>query len=329
MKLPRRQFLHLAAGAAALPILPRVARAQTYPTRPITMVVPFPAGGGADAMGRILAEGMRVSLGQPVVIENVTGAGGSIGVGRVARAASDGHTLIFGSWGTFVANGVAYALPYNLLADFEPVALATAQPLLVVAKKATPANDLKGLIAWLKANPDKATAGTNGVGSPQHVAALYFQNKTGTRFAFVPYRGGAPAMQDLVAGQIDLIFTTAADSVEQIRVGNIKAYAVMGKNRLAAAHDIPTADEAGLPEVHFSGWQAIWAPARTPRDIIARLNAAAVEALADATVRTRLAAIGQDIFPRDQQTPEMLGAFHKTEIEKWWPMMKAANIKGE
>jgi tripartite-type tricarboxylate transporter receptor subunit TctC len=329
MKLPRRQFLHLAAGAAALPAMPRVSRAQAFPSRPITMVVPFPAGGGADAIGRMLAERMRVSLGQPVVIENVTGAAGSVGVGRIARAANDGYTLGLGTWGTFVANGVAYALRYNLFTDFEPIALVATQPMLIVAKKGMPANDLKGLIAWLKANPDKASAGTNGVGSPQQIAAIYFQSKTDTRFAFVPYRGGAPALQDLVAGQIDLIFAAAADASEQIRGGSIKAYAVMAKARLAKVPDIPTVDEAGLPGVYFSTWFGFWAPARTPKDIIATLNAAAVEALATPTVRAGFADIGQGIVARDQQTAEGLAAFHKAEIEKWWPIIKAAGIRAE
>ena len=330
MNLPhRRQFLHLAAGAAALPAVSRIAWAQAYPARPITVIVPVPAGGGSDAVGRMLAERMRVLLGQPVVIENVTGAGGSIGTGRVARAASDGYTLTLGSWGTFVANGVAYALPYNLLTDFEPIELVMTSPILIVAKKGMPADDLKGLIAWLKANPDRASAGTNGVGSPQHVAAIYFQSKTDTRFSMIPYRGGAPALQDLVAGQIDLIFATAADAVEQVRSGSIKAYAVMARSRIALAGGIPTVDEAGMPGVYFSGWFGFWAPAHTPKNIIAKLNAAVVDALADSSVRSRLGDIGSEIVPREQQTPEALGAFHKAEIEKWWPILKASNVKAE
>jgi tripartite-type tricarboxylate transporter receptor subunit TctC len=293
------------------------------------MIVPVPAGGGADATARMLGESMRVSLGQPVVIENVTGAGGSIGIGRVARAASDGYTLTLGTWGQMVANGIAYALPYNLLTDFEPIAPLTMAPFLIVAKKALPADDLTGLIAWLKANPDKASAGTNGVGSGQHVAAIYFQSKTGTRFSLVPYRGGAPALQDLLAGQIDLIFAAAADAATLVRGGGIKAYAAMAKSRIAAAPDIPTVDEAGMPGLYWSGWFGFWAPARTPKDIISKLNTAAVETLANPAVRARLAAIGQEIFPPDQLTPEALGAFHRSEIEKWWPILKAANIKGE
>jgi tripartite-type tricarboxylate transporter receptor subunit TctC len=329
MKLPRRQFLQLAAGAAAFPAVSRIAKAQTYPTRPITIVVPFAAGGGADAIARIIAERVRAHLGQTVIIENVTGAGGTIGVGRVARTAGDGYTLVMGSWSTFVANGAIYALPFNLLNDFEPVALVAIQPILIVAKKSVPANDLKGLIAWLKANPDKASAATTGVGSAQHVAAIYFQNKTDTRFAFVPYRGGAPAIQDLVGGQIDLMFATAADSVEQINAGNIKSYAVMDNNRLPAVPSIPNVDEAGLPAVHFSQWGALFAPKGTPKDAIAKLNATIAIALDDPAVRQRLGGLGLDIPPRDQQTPEALGAFRKAEIEKWWPIIKAANIRGE
>ena len=329
MRVHRRKFLHSVAGGTALAAVSGIAGAQFYPTRPITMIVPFPAGAGADAIGRILGESMRVSLDQPIVIENITGAGGSVGTGRVARAANDGYTVALGTWGTFVANAVAYTLSYNLLTDFEPIAPLTTQPILIVAKKVMPADDLKGLIAWLKANPDKATAGTNGVGSSQHVAAIYFQSKTNTRFGLVPYRGGAPALQDLLGGQIDLIFAAAADAAALVRGGNIKAYAVMAKNRIAAAPDIPTVDEAGMPGLYVSGWFGFWAPARTPRDVIAKLNNAATQALADPAVRARLAAIGQDIFPSDQQTPEALGAFHRTEIEKWWPILKAANIKGE
>jgi tripartite-type tricarboxylate transporter receptor subunit TctC len=302
---------------------------QADPTRPITIVVPFAAGGGGDAIARIVADRIRAVLGQTVIIENVTGAGGTIGVGRVARTAGDGYTLVMGSWSTFVANGAVYALPFNLLIDFEPVALVAIQPILIVAKNSLPANDLKGLIAWLKANPDKAAAATTGVGSAQHVAAIYFQNKTDTRFAFVPYRGGAPAIQDLVGGQIDLMFSTAADAVEQISAGNLKSYAVMDHSRLAAVPSIPNVGEAGLPGVHFSQWGALFAPKGTPKDAIAKLNAAIVVALADPAVRQRLGGLGQDVPPRVQQTPEALAAFHKAEIEKWWPIIKAAGIKAQ
>jgi tripartite-type tricarboxylate transporter receptor subunit TctC len=315
--------------AAALAILAGIAgaAAQTYPSRPITLIVPFPAGGSTDAVGRILVERMRTSLGQPIVIENVGGAGGSIGVGRVARAAPDGYTLDIGQWDTHVANGATYPLAYDLMKDFEPVALISSNPLLILARKTMPADDLKGLISWLKANPDKATQAIPTAGS--HVAGILLQKQTDTRFAFVPYRGGAPAMQDLVAGQIDMMIIQAAVALPQVRGGAIKAYAVTAKSRFAAAPGVPTVDEAGLPGLYISGWFALFAPKSTPRPVIDKLNAAVVEALAEPAVRARLADLGQEIPPRDQQTPEALAAFHKAEVEKWWPIIKAANIKGE
>ncbi len=251
-----------------------IAAEQIYPSRPITMIVPFAAGGPTDAIARIMAERMRVSLGQPVILENVAGAAGSVGAGRVARAAGDGHTLVVGVWGTHVLNGAIYALQYDLLKDFEPISLLASNPMVIVAKKAMPAKDLRELIAWLKANPDKASAGTTGIGGASHVAAIFFQKETGTRFQFVPYRGLAPAMQDLVAGQIDMMVDNPATSLSQARAGTIKAYAITAKTRLAAAPDIPTADEAGLPGFNVSQWTALWAPKGTPKDIIAKLNEA-------------------------------------------------------
>jgi tripartite-type tricarboxylate transporter receptor subunit TctC len=313
----------LVSVALATSVALAAAHAQVYPSRPITMVVPFPAGGSTDAVARIVAERMRLPLGQPVVIENVGGAGGSIGVGRVARAAPDGYTLDVGQWDTHVANGATFPLSYDVVKDFEPVALLSSNPFLILAKKAMPADDLKGLIAWLKANPDKASQAIPTAGS--HVAGI----ETGTRFAFVPYRGGGPAMQDLVAGQIDLMIIQAAVALPQVRAGAIKAYAVTAGSRFPAAPDIPTVDEAGLPGIHISGWFALFAPKGAPKPVIGTLNAAVVEALADANVRARLATLGQEIFPREQQTPEALATYHKAEIEKWWPIIKAANIKGE
>jgi tripartite-type tricarboxylate transporter receptor subunit TctC len=306
-----------------------IATAQTYPSRPITIVVPYSAGGPTDTIARIMAERMRGPLGQTIVVENTTGAGGTIGVGRVARAAPDGYTISIGHWGTHVVNGAIYALQYDVLNGFEPVAMIANNPQLIVAKKAVPAKDLKELIAWLKANSATATQGTAGHGTASHISGVYLQNITGTRFQFVPYRGAGPAMQDLVAGQIDLMIDQAANSLPQVRAGTVKAYAVTDKTRLAAAPEIPTVDEAGVPGLHISIWHALWLPKGTPADIVGKLNAAVVDTLADAGVRQRLAELGQDIPAREQQTPQALLAHHKAEIEKWWPVIKAANIKGE
>ena len=316
-------------AAVGLALYASAGLAQTYPSRPVTIVVPFAAGGPTDVIARTLAEPMRAALGQPVVIENVTGANGNIGVGRVARAAPDGHTIGIGHWSTHVVNGAVYPLPYDLLRDFEPISLISTNSYLIVAKNAFPATDLKSFIAWLRANPDKASEGTAGAGSPQHVSGVFFQKATGTRFQFIPYRGAAPAMQDLLAGHIDMIIDDPTNSLPQVRAGRIKAFAVTSKTRLAAAPDIPTVDEAGLPGFYFSRWHALWAPKGTPKDAVAKLNAAVVAALADAGVRAKLADLGQDIFPRAQQTPEALAAMHEAEIEKWWPIIKAAGIKME
>ena len=329
MNLARRQFLQLAAGATALPAVSRFAWAQTYPLRPITMIVPFGTGGPTDTIARLMAEAMRTSLGQAVIIENVIGAAGSVGMGRVARAAPDGYTLGYGVWATHVVNAAAYALPYNVLTDFEPISLIASTPWLIVAKNAVPANDLKGLIAWLKGNPDKALVGSTGVGTPGHVGGVLFQTMTGARFQFVPYRSSAPVVQALLAGEIDMAILDPVTSLPQLRAGKIKAYAITGKTRLPAAPGIPTVDEAGLPGLHLTPWHGIWAPKRTPKDIISKLNAAVVDALANSVVRERIADQGMGIPPREQQTPDGLRAFQKAEIEKWWPIMKAANIKGE
>jgi tripartite-type tricarboxylate transporter receptor subunit TctC len=305
------------------------AAAQTYPSRPITIIAPFPAGGPSDALARILAEPIRSALGQAVVIENVAGAGGNIGIGRLARAASDGYTIGIGQWSTHVVNAITYSLPYDVLHDFEPVALLAITPQLLIARKNFPADSVKELVDWLKANPDKATAATVGAAGGAQVTAMYFQQATATRFGFVPYRGGAPAMQDLVSGQVDIMFDQAANAVGQVRNGAIKAYAVLAKDRWAALPDVPSIDEAGVPSLHVSYWHGLWAPKGTPKDVIGKLNGAVVNALADPTVRRRLADIGQEIWPREQQTPEALAAHHKAETEKWWPIIKAANIKAE
>jgi tripartite-type tricarboxylate transporter receptor subunit TctC len=328
MKIPRRRFL-LVAGAAGLPAISRVACAQTYPSRPITIVVPYAAGGSTDVIARLVAQRMRAPLGQPVIIENVTGAGGSLGVGRVARAPGDGYTLSLGQNGSHVINGATYALPYDLLNDLEPVALLATTPLLILARNALPVGDLAGLIAWLKANPGKATQGTSGVGSISHASGILFQKATGTHFSFVPYRGAAPIMQDLVAGQIDMTIVDPASSAAQVSPGWVKVHAVTAPGRLSSAPQIPTVDEAGLPGFYVSLWTGLWAPKRTPQNIIAKLNAAVVEALADPAVRARLADLGEEVFPREQQTPDALRAHQKAEIEKWWPIIKAAGIKGE
>jgi tripartite-type tricarboxylate transporter receptor subunit TctC len=315
------------AGAAALLALPEGAWAQSYPTRPITMIAPFPAGGAVDAIGRILAERMHQSLGQSVVVENVTGAAGSIGPGRVARAASDGYTLSLGTSSTHVLNGATLALNYDVVNDFEPIALLSTQPLMIVARKDLPANNLAALIAWLKENPDKATQGTTSLGSANHLAGVSFQQITNTRFAFVPYRGTNLAMQDLVAGRIDMIFDLASLSAPLVRAGAIKAYAVLANSRLATAPDVPTVDEAGLPGLYSSVWMGLWTPKGTPKAVITKLNTAVVDSFADPTIRTRLADLGHELFPREQQTPEALAAFQKAEIDKWWPIIKAAGIK--
>jgi tripartite-type tricarboxylate transporter receptor subunit TctC len=303
--------------------------AQGYPSRPVTMIVPFPAGSAFDVAARVLAEGMRVSLGQPVIVENVTGAAGSVGVGRVARASADGYTLCFGGLITHVINGAVLTLPYNVVTDFEPVALIATTELVIVARKTMPANDLNGLIAWLRGNPDKASQGSGGVGSLTHLAGVFFQQQTGTRFGIVPYRGAGAAINDLVAGHIDIMFDLLPNSLPHIRAGTIKSYAVMAKARLAAAPDLPTVDEAGLPQFYMSAWQGMWVPKNTPQIAIKKLNTAVVSALATPALRSRLADIGEELFPRDQQTPWSLSALQKTELEKWWPIIKAASIKAE
>jgi len=286
--------------------------------------VPFPAGGPTDALTRILVEHMRTSLRQPVIIENVSGAGGSIGV-----AAPDGYTVSIGHWRTHVLNGASYQLQYDVVQDFEPVSLLTDTPQWIVARKTLPARDLRELIAWLKENPGKAMVGTVGIGGGGVIAGIYFQNSTGTSFPFVPYRGAAPLYQDMLAGHIDLALGQAASSFMHVRNGNLKAYAVMAKIRWAAAPDIPTIDEAGVPGLHASYWHGLWVPKGTPKEPITRLNSAVQAALADATVQQRFADQGQDIPLREQQTPEALAAQQNAEIEKWWPILKTANIKGE
>jgi tripartite-type tricarboxylate transporter receptor subunit TctC len=303
--------------------------AQTYPSRPVTVIVPFAAGGVTDIVARIVSERMSKALGQSVIIENVSGAGGTIGVTRLFRAAPDGYTLVVGQWTSHVGAGAMYPVPFDYLNDFEPVSMLSIAPLWIIGRSNLPAKDLRELIAWLKANPDKASAATTGLGSGIHMCLVYFQNMTGTKFPLAPYRGAAPLMQDMLAGQIDLSCPEAGQTLPQYRAGSIKAYAVLTQKRWFAAPDVPTIDEAGVPGLHFPFWHAIWAPKGTPKDVIAKLNAAVVETLADPGVRQRFNELGHEIAPREQQSPAALAAYHKAEIEKWWPIIKAANIKLE
>jgi tripartite-type tricarboxylate transporter receptor subunit TctC len=321
-----------AAIAASLNLVLAVlapASADEYPSRPITMIVPLAPGGSTDVLGRIMAQAISKRLGQPVVVENVAGAAGTIGVTRAERSTPDGYTILWGMWGTNVANGAIYKLPFDLLNDFEPIALVATQPFLIDARKTMPANNLKELVAWLKANGEKTTMGTSGVGSPSHVAGVLMENLLGLHWQMVAYRSAGLATNDLLAGFTDIQLDTPAVSLPHVKSGAIKAYAVTAKNRIAIAPDIPTTDEAGMPGYYFYFWHAMWAPKGTPKAIIAKLNAAAVAALADPETRKRLTDLAQEIYPRDQQTPEALYAFQKSEIEKWWPIIKAAGIKAE
>jgi tripartite-type tricarboxylate transporter receptor subunit TctC len=305
------------------------ARAEDFPSHPITMVVPFSAGGPTDAMARIMSEGMRTALGQNFVIENVTGAGGSLGVGRVVRSPADGYTVSIGHLGTHVANGAIYKLGYDLVTDLEPVVLLPSNPMIFVSKNAVPAKSLAELLAWMKAKPNPPAAGTAGAGSASHIAGLYFESVTGIKLEFVPYRGTAPAMNDLVAGQIDMIIDQTANSIAQVRAGTIRAYAIADAKRVSSASDIPTVDEAGLPGFHMQLWSGLWVPKGTPKEIIAKLNAAAIKTMDDPEVRKKFENLGLEMPTKDQLTPEWLGTFQKAEIAKWWPMIKAANLKME
>ena len=304
--------------------------AQSYPSKPITIIVPFAAGGPADTLSRLLGERMTASLGQPIIVENAAGAAGSLGVGRVVRAPADGHTIGIGHLGTHVFNGALYDLQYDLVKDLEPIVLLPSNQSVIVTRKDVPAKDLKELIVWLKANPQEASSATAGVGSIAHVASVYFGRQTGVTLRIVPYRGGAPAFNDVVAGHVTLMFDQfTGTSAEMYRSGKVRPFAVTAKSRLPAVPDLPTVDEAGLPGLYVSTWYGLWAPRGTPREIVARLNAAVVDALAEPELRKRLDAQSSVVPPREEQTPEALGAFQRAEIEKWWPIIKAANIKAE
>ena len=318
--------LVLAGFAVLAGIAP--ASAEPYPSRPITMIIPFPAGGITDIVARIVSERMRTALGQPVVAENVSGAGGTIGLTRLVRATPDGYTIGIGQWTSNVGSGAMYNLPFDLLTDLQPISLVSFGPLWIIGRKDLPAGNLKELIAWLKSNP-KATAATIGVGSGAHMCLIYFQNETGAPFQVVPYRGAAPAMQDLLAGQIDLFCPEAGQTLPQYRAGSVKAFAVLTDKRWFAAPEVPTIDEAGVPGVHFPFWHGLWAPKGLPPEILARLDAAVVEALADPTVQQRFRDLGHEVATREQQTPQALFAYHKAELDKWRPIIKKANIKAQ
>jgi tripartite-type tricarboxylate transporter receptor subunit TctC len=320
----RRIILAALIGTLALA---GTAFAEKFPSHPITVVVPFSAGGPSDAMMRILGERMKLSLGEAILVENVTGAGGSIGVGRVVHSPPDGYTVGFGHLGTHVANGAIYKLSYDLVGDLEPVVLLPSNPMIIVSKNAVPAKTLGELIAWLKSRPVPATAGTAGAGSGSHIAGLAFENATGIKLQYVPYRGTGPAMNDLVAGQIDIIVDQLSNSINQVRAGTIRGYAVTDTKRSEQGTDIPTTDEAGLPGFHMTLWSGLWVPKGTPKEIVARLNAAAIDALGDGEVRKQFENLGLQMPPADRLTPEALGAWQKAEIERWWPIIKAANVK--
>ena len=329
MTVSRRSLLHLVAIAGGS-FVPLLARAESYPSRPITMIVPFAAGGPADVFGRIIAERMQKALGQPVIIENLPGAAGTIATGKVVHAAPDGYTFIIGpGFSTHVINPAIYNFSYDAVADFQPIALLTTTPNVIVANKTVPANDLKQLITWLKANPDRALQGTSGVGSIGHLAGVLFQKETGTHYRFIPYRGLGPALQDLLADRVNLVIDLPLNSLPYIRVGTLKAFAVLSPTRMMLAPNIPTVDEAGVPGLHLVGWYSIFGPKGVPEEIVTKLNAAARQTLADPAVAKRLTELGHDIVPREQQTPEALTTLQKADIEKWWPIIKVAGIKAE
>ena len=329
MQFRRRQFLQAAAGVGALPALSRFAVADTYPSRPITVVCPFAAGGATDILARVLADPMGKALGQTIIVEDLAGAAGGIGVAKVVHSPADGYTLSIGTLTTHVLIGGLYKLDFDLLGDLTPIAELAYEPLLICVKNSLPVKNLTELIAWLKANPGKASAGIPGIGSTGNLAGISFQKVTGTSFQFVPYRGDGPAVQDMMAGQIDMMIEPSSNFTAQVQAGTIRAIAVPAKTRLLSLPDVPTTDEAGLPGFYASIWFGLWAPKGTPQDIIAKINAAAVGALADPAVQERLTKLGQQVSSRDLQKPEAFAAFEKAEANKWWPVIKDANIKVE
>lgn len=322
MKFTRAAIVLLALLSAAFS-----AMSQNYPTRSIKLIVPFAAGGPTDTIARIVGERMGRTLGQQVVVENITGAGGSIAVSKLVQSAPDGYTIGIGHIGTHVIVEAIQPVQFDVLKDLAPVGMLCTNPQLLIAKNATPAKNLKEFLDYVKANENKVAAGTGGAGTPAHLSAVYLQQKTGAKFEIVHYRGAAPATQDVIAGIIDMNFDQAANSIPQYKAGKVKAFAVTAPKRLAAAPDVPTVDEAGLPGFYMSIWHGLWAPRATPAAIVSRLNAAMSEALADPAVRKRLEELGQDIVPPEQQTAAALGVHHKAEIEKWWPLIKTAGIK--
>ena len=329
-----RESVVAAAIALSLSFAPTIvattsASADDYPSHPIVMVVPLAPGGSTDVLARITAQGMSKQLGQPVIVENTGGAGGTIGVTKAERSAPDGYTILFGQWGTNMANGAIYSLDFDLVKDFEPIALVATQPFMIDSRKALPASNLKELIAWLKQNGDKTTEGNSGVGSPSHIAGILLQQTLGLKWQMVPYRSAGLSMQDLVAGNVDIALDAPAVVLPQFQAGTVKSYAVAAPKRVAVMPDVPTTDEAGLPGFYFSFWHAMWAPKGTPKEIIAKLNKAAVAALADPEIRKRMVDLAQDIYTPEQQTPEALKAFQEAEIAKWWPIIKAAGVKAE
>jgi tripartite-type tricarboxylate transporter receptor subunit TctC len=326
MAAPSLVALGLAALVAAVPL---GVRAQSFPDRPVTFVVPFPPGGPTDTVGRIAGERMSKALGQQVVIENASGAGGTIGTAKVARAPADGYTLCVGQLNSHVFGTAVYNTPYNVLDDFEPVGVISISALLLGGRGDLPAANVRELVTWLKALPNPSPLGTIGAGSPPHVWAIGFANQTGVRFQYVPYRGGAPTIQDMLAGRIDLSVLEASSLLPHINAGKLKGYGLLNPTRWKVAPDLPTLAEQGFPGYEMPFWTALFVRKGTPREAIARLNAALVESLADPALVKRFAEMGQEVPALAEQTPQALGARHRADIEKWWPVIKAANIKAE